>query len=422
VRGAGNPSAEIDGGRSPGWCPALESAELGYAPAMKRALNSFIERAYFRGLVFNQSWEDPVLDREALRIAPDRDVVVSITSGGCNSLNLLALRPRSLVCVDANPAQTYLLQLKLAGIAHLDHGDFFTLFGSSTTNTAAVAIYRTALRQRLPDDAQRYWDRNLNLLRRGLLSRGKLGFFLRSLRRYLQWRIGERRLLRFFQLNNLDEQRDFYYSEIHWRLWSAPALRILGSRPVLAFAGMHPRQYDLIESWGGIDDYLRNRIEYVLTTVPIRDNYFLAQAALGRYLDNETVPPYLLEQNFAALKETVERVTVVTGRLTDYLASRPESSIDKFNLLDIFDWMDRQTFLATLRAVIRAGTDQGRFIYRSTIGSLPIPAELQSGVVGEEELARRLFAQDRSATYSSFYVYRVNKPALAQTTLTRPLP
>src|SRR6266508_602732 len=401
--------------------PCAQPRLLRRLQQMKRALNALIERAYFRGLVFNQSWEDPVLDREALRITPDRDAVVSITSGGCNSLNLLCLRPRSLVCVDANPAQTHLLQLKLAGIRHLDHRDFVALLASSDT-TAAVAIYRTALRHRLPADAGRYWDRNIRLLKRGLLSQGKLGLFLRWLRRYLRWRVGERRLRLFFQMDDLDQQRDFYYAEIHPRLWSAPALMVLGSRPVLALAGMHPNQYDLIDGHGGIADYLRNRLEYVLTTVPIRDNYFLAQAALGTYLDESTVPPYLLEQNFATLREMVDRVTAVTSSLQEYLASQPEGSIDKFNLLDIFDWMDRETFHATLHAVIRTGSPEGRFIYRSTIGSLPVPADILSTVVHEEDLARRLFANDRSATYSSFYVYRIDKAARAHTRFTRPLP
>ena len=37
-------------------------------------------------LVYNTCWEDPRLDREALRLGPDDDVLV-ITSAGCNALD-----------------------------------------------------------------------------------------------------------------------------------------------------------------------------------------------------------------------------------------------------------------------------------------------------------------------------------------------
>jgi S-adenosylmethionine-diacylglycerol 3-amino-3-carboxypropyl transferase len=51
------------------------------------------ERTIFRKLLFAQSWEDPELDIEALRITPD-DRVLAVTSGGCNALSLLTTEPR----------------------------------------------------------------------------------------------------------------------------------------------------------------------------------------------------------------------------------------------------------------------------------------------------------------------------------------
>src|SRR5208282_62176 len=375
---------------------------------MRPSLNRLIERVYFRGLVFNQSWEDPRLDRQALRIRPDADTVLSITSGGCSCLNLLCLRPRRLICLDANPAQTYLLQLKLAGITHLDHADFFALFGTSG-NPGAVMIYRRALQERLPADARRYWDRNTRLLARGVLTQGKLGLFLKWFRRYLRWQVGEQGLRQLLEAGSLDEQCHIYYDEIHPRLWRGPLPKMFTFRPVLACAGMHPNQYELIRDRGGLERYARDRVEYLLTQVPIRDNYFVAQAAFGDYLDASQVPPYLLERNFATLKEMAGRVVTVTARLGDHLRTLSDATIDRFNLMDIFDWMDRDTFRATVGEVIRVGSHNARFIYRSTVGSLPVSDEYRDLVVSEDDLARELFAQDRSGTYSSFYVYQMNK-------------
>ncbi|HEY8138669.1 MAG TPA: DUF3419 family protein, partial [Methylocystis sp.] len=42
----------------------------------------------FKGLVYPQIWEDPVVDMEALAIRPD-DHIVAIASGGCNVMSYL---------------------------------------------------------------------------------------------------------------------------------------------------------------------------------------------------------------------------------------------------------------------------------------------------------------------------------------------
>jgi S-adenosylmethionine-diacylglycerol 3-amino-3-carboxypropyl transferase len=375
---------------------------------MPSVLNHVVERVAFHGLVFNQSWEDPVLDIEALQIESDRDTVLTITSGGCNSLNLLCLRPRKLICVDTNPAQTYLLELKLAGIRYLEHHQFFALFGTPAESHDPVALYQRVLRQRLRDGARDYWDRNTRILEHGVLTQGKLGFFLRWLQRYLRWQVGEQRMRDLFLIDDLVEQRDYYYREIQPRMWRHPwALRMISIRPVMAMAGMHPTQYDLIRQRGGLEHYIKELVENVLTNVPVRQNYFVAQAALGAYIDHESVPPYLLAKNFEILRETVDRLVNLNTGLLPYLDSSPEAAIDKFSLLDIFDWMDHATFAATMRSVIRAGSRGGRFIYRSTAPSLPVPTTLRDLVVGEPEFARELLARDRSAVYRSLHIYRI---------------
>ena len=44
------------------------------------------------------------------------DTVLTLTSGGCNALNLLAHGAGKVVAVDCNPAQSSLLELKAAAI------------------------------------------------------------------------------------------------------------------------------------------------------------------------------------------------------------------------------------------------------------------------------------------------------------------
>ena len=66
-------------------------------------------------LVFTHNWEDPESDQAALRIKSN-DVVQAITSGGCNVLGFLLFDPKEIYSVDINPAQSYMLELKIEAI------------------------------------------------------------------------------------------------------------------------------------------------------------------------------------------------------------------------------------------------------------------------------------------------------------------
>ncbi len=83
---------------------------------------------YSRSLVYNTCWEDPAVDRLALALRP-QDRMLVIASAGCNVLDYALVAPACIHAVDANPRQTALLELKLAGIRHLEFEDFFAVFG-----------------------------------------------------------------------------------------------------------------------------------------------------------------------------------------------------------------------------------------------------------------------------------------------------
>ena len=95
-----------------------------------RLSNACFQWVHGRNLVYNTCWEDPRIDREALELGPDHAVLV-ITSAGCNALDYALQEPRVVHCVDVNPRQNALLQLKLAGIAALAHSNQTEAIGLS---------------------------------------------------------------------------------------------------------------------------------------------------------------------------------------------------------------------------------------------------------------------------------------------------
>jgi hypothetical protein len=80
-------------------------------------------------VIYNISWEDPRVEREELKLSSD-DVVLTISSAGCNVLDYLLEKPKHITAVDLNEAQLAVLDLKLACVAaKMPQHDFFALWG-----------------------------------------------------------------------------------------------------------------------------------------------------------------------------------------------------------------------------------------------------------------------------------------------------
>ncbi|HXL71800.1 MAG TPA: DUF3419 family protein, partial [Rhizomicrobium sp.] len=110
----------------------LERAAHQAAPASRRGVLERLFTLMFQGFVYNQIWEDPSVDLDALKLEPNHRLV-TIASGGCNVLNYLTAAPAKIFAVDLNPHHVALTKLKLAALAHLpDHESFFRFFGQAS--------------------------------------------------------------------------------------------------------------------------------------------------------------------------------------------------------------------------------------------------------------------------------------------------
>src|SRR3979490_1386478 len=97
----------------------------------------------FKGFVYNQIWEDPAVDLDALQLKSQHRLI-TIASGGCNVLNYLAAGPARIIAVDLNPNHVALTKLKLQALEHLpDYESFFRFFGlaKDTANPRFFCVF-----------------------------------------------------------------------------------------------------------------------------------------------------------------------------------------------------------------------------------------------------------------------------------------
>ncbi|TCO79248.1 S-adenosylmethionine-diacylglycerol 3-amino-3-carboxypropyl transferase [Plasticicumulans lactativorans] len=393
-------------------------------PALADRLHQGVfDALYARSLVYNTCWEDPAVDRQALAIGAD-DRLLVITSAGCNVLDYALCAPARIHAVDANPRQTALLELKLAGIRRLDFADFFALFGEGR-HRHATELYRDALRDALSPFAAHYWDRRIAWFgqRRDADSFfycGLAGLVARGFRAWLRAQPRLRGAVEaLFEAHDLDAQRARYDAEVAPRLWGRTLTWAIAQPLTMSLLGVpHPQREEVARQHaGGIAGFVRASIDYVFRELPVADNYFWSVYVRGRYT-RECCPEYLKRANFERLKGGLAaRVVAHTDTVTGFLRGTSER-ISRFVLLDHMDWMSvyhPQALADEWAAIFARATPDARLIFRSAHAAadylehirVPGAGRLPERLDFDRALAARLQLQDRVHTYAGFHIARL---------------
>ena len=358
----------------------------------------------FRDVLYAQCWEDPEIDREAFRIDPD-DTVFSITSGGCNTLTFLLDNPRAVYALDLNPHQNYLLDLKMGAFAALPYGEMLELLGVRSSRRRSQLYAR--VRGALGDASRKYWDARQVKIGQGLIHAGRYEAYMRLLRHCLELFKGKRLIRALFAAEESAERERLYrrrWDTPLWRLFT----RVFLSRTVMSslFTGEF---FTYVEGSFSFGRHFAELIERALTDNPLRENYFLSYILLGRYFDEDHLPPYLIRENFPVIRSRLSRIHMINGSCEDFFRGRPDGSIQKFNFTNIFEWMPREAYEELLREVCRVASHGAVITYRNLLVLRERPASMAARIQPDRALSASLHARDRSFVYRNYVVERINK-------------
>jgi S-adenosylmethionine-diacylglycerol 3-amino-3-carboxypropyl transferase len=355
----------------------------------------------FSRLLFGMSWEDPESDRRALRIQPG-ETMVTITSGGCNTLTLLLEDPLHIFAIDINPCQSHLLELKRAAIRHLEYEDLHAFLGLQPS-TNRLQMFNSLMSD-LSEPAREYWLAHRTAIRKGVVYQGRYETFLGYFRSLLRLVHGRNRIEKLFQCRSIDEQRDYFdnvWNTVQWRM----LFRLLFNKHMLAKGGLSTDYFQFDDGTSSFVESFLGRAKTALRDIPVRSNYFLAQYLLGRYTGPGAVPAYLQRERLPLIRERLNRIEVVTGDLKVWLAGHPAASIDAFSLSNICELMSLEETSNTFAQVARTARRGCRIIFRNLVVPRDVPDALKTTILLCEDTSRQLLEHDRSFAYSRVRAY-----------------
>jgi S-adenosylmethionine-diacylglycerol 3-amino-3-carboxypropyl transferase len=379
----------------------------------QRRYDASFQRTHGHKLIYNSCWEDPKADRNLLALRADSHVL-SITSGGCNALDYLLDDPARIDCIDVNPWQNALLELKLVALQVLPYADFFQIFASGR-HSDFKNLYSRFLRPELSHPARVYWDENQHFFDakngRGSFyfygTTGDVAFYIgRALRIFRP--DTHRKLMQLMDAQSLSDQRALY-AEIEPAFWNVFTRWLMRQPTLLTLLGVPRAQRDLIEKQfpGGLSQYVQEKLRYVFTQIPVSENYFWRVYLTGEYTAT-CCPNYLKAGHYQTLRKRANRLHWHTNTISGFLQQCHKHGMTSFShyvLLDHQDWMASEAPAALeqeWRLILSKAAPAAKVLMRSgapDIDFLPAFAVKRLRRMGEAE--RHWHQLDRVGTYGS---------------------
>ncbi|KAG0241664.1 hypothetical protein B0O80DRAFT_449974 [Mortierella sp. GBAus27b] len=341
--------------------PKLSQWRLPYNPTLEC-------HTQFRSYIYAFTWEDPRIDLEVLNLQKD-DVMFVITSAGDNALEYaLHGQPSRIHCVDMNPCQNHLLELKLAAIQNLPYSEFWQMFGEGR-HADFRRILIDQLSPTLSSPALQFWYKNRSTFDDCFYETGYSGLALRL----FKWLVRIKGLSKTVQ--EITTTDDIRVQEQLWENVVKPAtlpvwlVEWVLSHPAFLWnaLGVPINQMKLILDEGNAVQYIYDTLDSIMTRSLFKNDQYFYNLVVNRKYTHESCPSYLTEAGFQTLKEqkATESMLLHTKSIIQVLNSLADGELTKAVLMDHMDWFDPKDAEEEIKEVARVMRKGGMVLWRS---------------------------------------------------------
>lgn len=305
-------------------------------------------------LQYANCWEDADLLLEQIGDIEGKRVL-SIASGGENSLSLLSRHPGLLAVVDKNPVQLFLFEFKKAAMRALEREDFLAFLGYSASRDR-WRTYRL-IRDGLGSGACAYWDGQQKRIETGVIHTGYTAIRLRLFSRFVRPLIHDAARSRELMAHKSEAEQARFFKEV-WdtRRWRAMG-RLLFSKPAI-FAVSPDRDFFTYYK-DGVSAYLLEKSARHLSSVAAQQNHMLHYFLFGNF--GHLIPHFAREGNYRTIKANLAAAVTHEGMVETALPRF--GRFDGFNLSNIFEYTTPDSFRAVAEALEAGANPSARVAY-----------------------------------------------------------
>jgi S-adenosylmethionine-diacylglycerol 3-amino-3-carboxypropyl transferase len=351
--------------------------------------------SFFSLLRYSFGNEDWRTEEVALDIQP-QDKVLCITASGDRPLNLLARQCQKIVCIDANPVQNHLLQLKIAAMGLLDYQEYLAFLGATPGKERRKILQ--LLLPHMDSQAAQFWMKHEKMVSKGVLYQGTVERLTSIVAKIFTLTRGKK-VKRLFAMNNIDEQKKFLRDEWDSYIWrklfnlllNPLIVRFFIKDPGLSNVGSNIKP----------GTYIYDRIHASLESELAKKNPLLSLLLRGK-VSQDAFSPYLTESGTQVIKTRLSALEIRTSDVIAYLDSLSGPTFDVFSLSDVASYLSYPNFIRLLKNIIKTAKPGARFCLRQFLSSYEIPPNLQPFFIRDKALEKRLERKDNCFVYRFF--------------------
>jgi S-adenosylmethionine-diacylglycerol 3-amino-3-carboxypropyl transferase len=362
------------------------------------AMNSFLQT-----LNYSSSNEDGNSEIRGLQLT-EEDTVLCITGSGARTLDILTQTPATVVSIDFNPCQNFLLELKMQAMQCLEYEEFLDFLGVCPS-TNRNRVYR-GLRQSLTAAARSFWDNHSTMIRKGVIYQGRWERYFRWLAHLFKLVLPDlpKSLLNCRTSRKQDDAWSKLFDSALWLFF----LRCVSSRKVMRYVFGDPGFYRYVQEGFPIYGYLNEKFISAFERIQISDSPFATLLFTGRYNPQRTLPIHLQKRHFKTLRNSFQRVQIVTQSLAQYLEGCRPMQFTKYSLSDFSSYTDEDEYAAVWKGILKTATDGARICERQFLVKRDLPSEFKPFLARHSWLEEELARTDDSIFYT-FVVATVNR-------------
>ncbi|KAL5507120.1 hypothetical protein ACEPAH_6576 [Sanghuangporus vaninii] len=311
------------------------------------------------------SW-DPSEDMKYLEPGPN-DSILTVTSAGDNVLHYaLQAQFQSIHCVDTNPCQNHLLELKMAALRTLSHELVFSMFGHGHVELFHE-ILDLKLSPYLSAPSYQYWRANVHMFasETPLYTHGFSGLARRIIDALLRITGRSSDVERLFKASTINEQVYIWSNRIRSIILNRLIVSLLCCRWFSRRAlKVSENQRNVLLAEGTIHGYVKDTLDPVLSSKLLKDEGYHYLMMLSGHYSPTSCPSYLTQEGFECLRadngKRMDPIKIYTDTIAGALQTMSNSSISRVILMDHLDRFsadraDVEEMIQHLHSVLKPG-------------------------------------------------------------------
>ena len=310
-----------------------------------------VDHGYIR---YANCWEDADLLLTGLEIQQG-DKVLSIGSAGDNSFSLLTGAPDIVVAVDINKVQLNLIELKKAAFQALEYDEFLAFLGFVDCEDRFALFRKVVLF--LDKEQKSFWIRRIEEIEEGIIYQGKFEKYFQTFKnKVLPFVHNQEKVDDLFVKKDTASQQRFFSKKWNSFKWRG-LFKVFFSKFVMGKLGRDPKFLEEVDI--PVSDFILQQARGHLQSTDCQKNYFLDFILRGKF--QIALPHYARKENFEIIRQNVSKLVIFEGYASD--AFKKYQGFNKFNLSNIFEYMNVETFTEVVKEMFEHGVEGAKYAY-----------------------------------------------------------